>query len=261
MSIAALAIRLAARRLIEGATIAESKVYDSAISSLDELVSKEGAKPLIIVSTEDERVSPKGRDVLAGDRSIDLIIEAVLGSATNANSEEGAVNIPATDAGLELSLALMSRQIMRALYGSSGPWASIFRKLAPQVGSVLTRRGASASGTRFAAKQIILTVEPLAEPPFGVAIEGVWLEFIDALEADEAYQHFASAVRSAIVGEPIPEWRRAARSIGLTDSEARGIGIFGPYLPPEEPVEWNEVEIEGIGVIDQAEIDRNLPDE
>ena len=55
MSIIALAIRMAATRALEteGATLAGARVFDSAITPLDEMVSAE-PKPLIVVSTEDD---------------------------------------------------------------------------------------------------------------------------------------------------------------------------------------------------------------
>lgn len=265
MSIVALALRLAAKRLIDGATIAGAKVYDSAITSLDELVAKE-PQPIITISTEDEQVSPTGRDILAGSRSLDLVIEIALASAMSVpledeQGEELQVAVPATDGGLELSLAIMDRQIMRALFHGPEPWSGIFRRLAPQVANILSRRGASATGTRFAARQIIMSIEPLADPAFGQAVEpGVWADFITALKADAELAPIAPLVEAAITGDPIDEWRLPASAIGLTDSEARGIGIFPVIEPAEDPAAVGSMEVEGLGEMTEADIERNLPD-
>lgn len=250
MSIASLALRLAAKRLLDGATIAGSKVYDSAISSLDDLV-KDQPQPIITISTEDERVSPTGRDVLAGKRSLNLVIEIALASSATNSISEGAVEativIPASDAGLELSLSLMERQAMAALFAGAGPWADVFARAAPQVGGIRSRRGASAEGTRFAARQIILTIEPLADPAFGrpSTEHQMCAAFVAALESDPEFAALMPSMRSAIEGEQIADWRALATALGLTDREARGIGIFPAIDPAEEPAVLAGMEVEG----------------
>ena len=70
MSIIALAIRMAATRALEteGATLAGARVFDSAITPLDEMVSAE-PKPMIVVSTEDDSAEVGGADWNSGGRT------------------------------------------------------------------------------------------------------------------------------------------------------------------------------------------------
>ena len=128
-SIASMALRLAARRLLEGNTMAGEAVYDSAIAPIDHMVEDGDTAPFIVISSEDEVATIQQREILSGERSIDLVIEIAIAAkvtGTGKPDQEGdpepEIVIPATDAGLEISLTLISRQVLHRLFETRGGW-------------------------------------------------------------------------------------------------------------------------------------------
>lgn len=225
--IVALALRIAAVHALRGETAAGSRVYNSAITALDELISAE-PKPFIIVSTDEQSYSIVLNDALTGNRSVDIVIDVGVGSAVQFEEQGQAFVIPHTDAGTELSVNLLCRQVCQTLYepNSGGAWGSLFRKIASNSAKIAIKRGAGTeNGVRFAAAQMILTVEPLAEPPFGTAPTYVWAELIAALAGDPETAPLAPIVQAAIIGEPIPAWKLPASMIGISDATADAIGV------------------------------------
>lgn len=272
--IQALALRIAAQRALAGATIAENRVYDSAISAIDELLG-EGPSPVIVISTEDQEVSTSGSDVLAGSRTIELVIEvAFAGKSTHIvklsedeEAEETQIAIPQTDAGLEMSLAVLCRQVERALFGTQTGWGSVFLALASDLAKAISKRGAGAvkDSTKFAARQTTYTIKPFAEPEFGKLPEAntPLANFLAALDADPAVSRWAPVIRAAIKGDPVADWREAYASFGMTDEQARGIGI-GPYILGLDgnPVQLDAVDYDSpLGDITEAAADQLLPPE
>lgn len=249
-SMIALAARVAAVRALRGATaVSDNRILDSAMLPIDQMATQE-PQPFIVVSTEDETSQPDGRDINNGTRTLDLVIE--LGLAQGVEIElppaEGggtavAVSVPNTDAGLELSMAIIGRQIFNCLFGRGGGiWGHAFRELAGNVQRLQSRRGVpTKDGQRFAARQWIFTLQPIAEPAVGQVLEGTPLAlFFAAAEADEDFNaSVASAIRAAIEGVPA-DWPAvydaAALLGGYTDREGQMLG-FGLVEPPAEPGE------------------------
>ena len=234
MSIIALAIRMSATRALEtdGATLAGARVFDSAITPLDEMVSAE-PKPLIVVSTEDDSAEVGGADWHSGGRSIQLVIETAMSQSVELPDGEGqGVLVPNTDAGLELTLAVLSRQISACLFGrGGGAWGVVFRKFVTGTSEVVSRRGIqSKEGARIAARQTVYSISAMAEPPFDqpVAANTPLGAFLAAAAADPQTATLADLIREVIEGEPVgwPEiYSVAAMIAGLSDELGQAIGI------------------------------------
>ena len=234
MSIIALAIRMSATRALEtdGATLAGARVFDSAITPLDEMVSAE-PKPLIVVSTEDDSAEVGGADWNSGGRSIQLVIETAMSQSVELPDGEGqGVLVPNTDAGLELTLAVLSRQISACLFGrGGGAWGVVFRKFVTGTSEVVSRRGIqSKEGARIAARQTVYSISAMAEPPFDqpVAADTPLGAFLAAAAADPQTAPLAALIREVIEGRPVgwPEtYRVAAMIAGLSDELGQAIGI------------------------------------
>jgi len=275
MSIIGLALRLSAVRALGGATLAGARVYDSAILPIAELVSNE-PKPYVSISTEDEEATPGGRDVNDGDREIDLTIEVAMASAVLLPAKDDLgelvqVSIPETDAALELSLAILTRQIMACLFGrGGGAYGDAFRGLTGGIKRIASRRGAeSKNGARYAARQITITVQAIAEPPFaGGSVEaGTPLAaFLAALDADTApaIAPIAAIIRQAIEGAPIgwpAAYTATAALAGYTEAEATAIGI-GTLVPDEAPAAVSEAVADPDGwIANAATVAAQLPEE
>ena len=85
MSLARLAMRIAAARALRGSTLAEGRVYDSAILPIDETIAAE-RQPILIVTTDDHELEVTGRDLFHGNVSCDLVIEAAIARNTSARA-------------------------------------------------------------------------------------------------------------------------------------------------------------------------------
>jgi hypothetical protein len=234
MSLVALALRIAATRMLAGATLAEDRLFDSAIDPLAEALRTE-PKPLIVVSTEQDESEKTGRDLLAGSGTLTLMLEFAVAGAGVADDGAAAVFVPTSDADLEIALDVMRRQAMRALMIGGGAWGDVFRGICVGYHKVTSRRGAGDDkGVRFAARVVLLECDTLAEPAFGAPLDPPWAAFVAQLRSDPETEGLGDFVAEAIAGDVTPEWRRAADLLGISFEVATGIGI-APVVGPEAP--------------------------
>ncbi|RWX72587.1 hypothetical protein [Mesorhizobium sp. M2A.F.Ca.ET.039.01.1.1] len=230
MSLVALAARIATVKALENATLAAGRVFDSAIDPIDQKIAEE-AVPVLIVYTDDDVRTVTGRDLINATRQLDLVVESAVASKvtyTQGDDQVEAIEIPFTDAGLELTLNFMDRQIARALLSDQGPWAALWRRIVLQPSKITSKRGGSSEkGVRFAARQMTITAETLSEPGFGAQATEFWADFLAALEsdADPALHKLAAMIRAEIETPTLPAWRQAIAELGVNPSTAQAIGI------------------------------------
>jgi hypothetical protein len=230
MSLSRLAMRLAAARAVKGATLAEDRVFDSAIDPID-LTIAENRQPILVVMTDEHEAIPTGRDLFHADVSCDLVIEAAIAARVEIEGEV-TITIPHTDEGMEMVLDMMEHQVMAALTRERNSWSRVWMKLVPRVKRRLSRRGASAEGgVRFAARQIVLTCDLIEAPADGaVLVAGsAWADVLAVMEEDEALEPIADLLRLTIEGAEVAEWKRAANMLGIHKATAAAIGL-GPVL-------------------------------
>jgi hypothetical protein len=268
-----LALRLCATQALisNGATLAGPRIHDSAINAIDDLM-KEVPVPVLVVATEDQTANPQGRNVTGGsDRRIDLVIEAAVAGAVVYEDGTIEVRLPTSDAALELSVDLLTRQAERILWHDdpSNAWGVLFRRIALGIASVRVRRGAGAEGTRFSARQITYTIQTINEPAFGKPLGeagDLWFDFVAQIRADPHTAALADMIEAVIVGAPTPEWRRVWTDWGYSDAEADAIGLGSAGLPAgEEPPLVDEIlaEDEETGVVlalDEAAAAEQFPE-
>ncbi|WP_276200578.1 hypothetical protein [Chelatococcus sp. XZ-Ab1] len=225
MSLTSLAIRLATIRALKGRTLAGDNVFDSTIKALDALA-PEATTPFIIVTTDDDQFAIEGRDLLAGDHRLELVIEIATAKKLAVEDGPDVLTIPASDAGLEASLNILGWQIARALAADGGEWSDLWRSIVVKVHSIASRRGADeTNGVRYAARQFIYTVDHIAEPLPGTAPhEGdAWARIIAALKADPEFGSIGRIVEAEIVSNELQPWERVRAALGLADDEATWI--------------------------------------
>jgi hypothetical protein len=242
VSLIGMALRIAATRAIEAAGILPpGRVFDSHFLPVDQ-VAEGTMEPFCILSVETITGETSGRDLNTGNRTAELLIEIGLTRAIRVSVPDGGERIDLamveTDAGLEASLALLERQVMACLFGrGGGAWGDAFRGLTGGVREFVSRRATSGGdGARFCARQMILTLTPIAEPPFAVAVDdkSPFAAFLTTAAADEQTLPLARAMREAAEGVPQgwPEiWTAGAVLGGYTEDEADAIGIR--LLEPE----------------------------
>lgn len=260
MSLARLAMRIAAARALRGSTLAEGRVYDSAIAPIDQTIAEE-RQPILIVTTDDHEMEVTGRDLFHGNVSCDLVIEAAIAARVEVpagDDGESMIAIPHTDEGMELALDIMEHQIMAALTRERSDWSRVWMKLVPRISRRLSRRGASVEkGVRFAARQIVLTCDLIEAPTDGAAIGTgtAWADLLGVMASDADLAPIADMLRSEIEGEPLTDWRRAANVLGIHLETADAIGL-GPLADlTGDPVSFEELELTGgpeLVVINQA---------
>lgn len=264
--IQALALRMAALYALRGATPAGNRVYDSAISTIDELIGADPS-PVIVLVTDEEVAEIEVLDVLAGTRKIALVIEVVIASAVTLPDDEGeAVVVAPTDEKLEISLAVTVRSLMRALFGRASAWGNIFADLAHNVKKITLRRGADApkDGMKFAARQIVIELEPYAEPPFGRPVDPATAlgRFMAAITASAP--SIAGVIKGAIESQAVPNWDEMRGSLGMSAETAWGIGVHpidGSFRNDGTPAPLSEIRFDDpVRVVNQQMVDDNVPE-
>jgi hypothetical protein len=250
MSLARLAMRIAAARALRGATLAEGRVFDSAIAPIDQTIAEE-RQPILIITTDDHEMEVTGRDLFHGNVSCDLVIEAAIAARIEmaaGDDVEATIAIPHTDEGMELALDIMEHQIMAALARERSAWSRVWMKLVPRVSRRLSRRGASVEkGVRFAARQIVLTCDLIEAPSDGAAIadETAWADLLGVMGSDADLAPIAAMLRSEIEGAPLNEWRRAANILGIHLDTVSAIGVGPLQALAGEVVSFEELDLTG----------------
>lgn len=256
MSLVSLAIRICLERTLSGRTYAENRVYDSQITPVDQTV-QAGQKPLIIISTDDDTSEIERWGFLCpSSRKLEIVIDMVLATFVRAQVGSGdgqlEIIIPHTDAGMEASLSFMQHQVLRAISDGIDPWAELLKEFINTPQKMIGRRGAGAEkGIRFAARQLVITCDPIPEPDFGETIppDGPWGKLLALMDADLELNELAVLLRAEIeAGSDLPSWRRFQASRGWTDAQVRNAG-FAPVDETEtgEAPVLAEATIEGQG--------------
>lgn len=249
MGLIRFAVRQCAARAVRGVTLAEDRVFLSAIDPLDTKV-RATLAPMLIVNTDDHKQDGHGRDMTGGTHQLSLVIEAAIASRVTAEGkdEDGGtvqVTIIEADAGLDLTLDLIEHQILRALTGP-GPWADLFRRFVTTISSRLSRRGADVSGTRWAARQITFTCDTLAEPVGFSEAElspgSVWADFLAAMEGDENLAPIAPLIRGALEGDA-RDWMRGAAMLGISEDIAVEAGFAPLVTDGGQPVTVEDIRL------------------
>jgi hypothetical protein len=247
MSMTRLAVRLAAVQALLGATLAEGRVYDSDTTPIDAALDKQPL-PFLMVTTETHQRDITGLDLTHGNDSLELVVVVAIAASVSVEAPDGSstvqIVIPATDAGLELTLDLVEAQIARALTSRLTEWSRVFCGMVPRITGRMSQRGASAEeGIKFAARQIIFTCDCLADPVPGEALPdaGSWAAFMAAMEASELAP-LAPLIRAQIEGAETLDWVRISQMLGISDEAMDGIGLAPAVLSVGgDPVQMDEV--------------------
>lgn len=255
MSLTALAIRLATIRALRGRTYAEGRVFDSKISPI-ELIANSEAQPVIIVSTDDHMMDAAGRDLVSGDHRLELVIEIAVTSAVRVEVEDGStveeLAIPASDEGLEATLAILGWQIAKCLAADGGEWGNLWRMLVMKVHNVSSRRGADdVNGVRYAARQYVYTLDHVSDPAAGVVpdAQGAWGAFLAAVSGDPELAHLGRILETEIAKGDYMPWEVARGALGLANDEASVLGMRPAII--DEAVALEEIGLPDGVVINQ----------
>jgi hypothetical protein len=241
MSLSRLALRIAAVKALRGKTFAGNMVRDSEIGPIDESV--EGAEiPFIVVYTDETDAGDESpneqKSLFATCNEVSLTIEMAVTTRMKPGNESDWA-IPTTDAGLELTIDALERQIRLALSDPDNEWAEIWRRLVREIKAQKSSRGASATkGVRFAARQIVLTVDVAREPIPGEPLSGLWSQFMGLVAADADLAKQKDLIASLATGGSTDwaEFKKARAVFGLDRATGAALKI-GPLssIDPDTP--------------------------
>ncbi|WP_018261356.1 hypothetical protein [Methylobacterium sp. WSM2598] len=237
MSLTGFAIRTCLKRALHGATLAEGRVKDSLVTPLDLLAADE-PQPLIVVSIDDDQRAPLPGRARDRKRDLDVVIEMALAKAVEIEAGTVQLEMQHSDAAMEAVLDVMAWQVRAALKDPTNPWAELYRTFRGEVRKLLTRRGASTeNGVRFAARQIIITVDPLLEPEQGRdAVPPPWDQLVALMRGDAELSPFADLLASLLTGSPLLDWQATQRALGQTRPVMDGVGLGALPGAEAEPV-------------------------
>lgn len=244
MSLARLFLRMSAVRALRGATLAGQAVYDSG-GSLDHLLSTAPA-PVILVYTDEQRETPTGRaDMGRGQTGCDLVLEMAITGVSSTTDGAAVAEIAETDAGQELMLDLLERQVMLAFTAGQGVWPDTFRNFAVTYRGIISRRALSEAGAvRYAARQLVISCDLLIDPLPGafISAESAWGRFMTAVAADPGLAPILPTLQAALAGDPLTPLEAAARTLGLNEADAAALGLGG--LPDDPAAVLSQAEPE-----------------
>lgn len=224
MSLVRLAHRFATVRALRGATLVGGRVIDSSILSVD-VAAKDEPRPFVVVYTDDLLRNQRGLDPARPVDSLSIVLE-IGGTSTMVNDETW--GIPPTDAGLELTIDLVERQIATVLADEANPWAEIWRRLHSGDPRWKSIRGSTDEGIRLAGRQITIDVVPIAEPAFGREPTGVWADFLALLATDPTAAEIVDDIRAVFVGSTVSTDTEAMlRRFALHAAEAEALLLTG----------------------------------
>ncbi len=256
MSLVALAMRLTLCQALMGQTLAGTSVMDSNVGDLDDLIKDGDTRHVITVATDQQEGKLDGYSYLTVDRELELVIEIAVARAVKVTvdvdgdgpQEAIEVGIAQSDEGLEMSVDVIARQVFAVMQVGTATWAELFRVFAGKPEKITVKRGAGwEKGVRFAARQIVITHNPLHEPAFGVvpAATSAFGKLIAALRAKSGpLQRYGDLLEKIIVGEQVPDWRALQVELGLSTDAAEAVGVT-PLLPGEAPADAATLESDG----------------
>lgn len=266
MSLARAMLRLITTQALTDRTVAGPAVSDSSLAPIDARVTSDN-RPEIVVYTDDHESETRGRAaLLAEDSSCELVIEIVVTGmmpvmvdGQDGEAEERVV-IPYVDSGLAFTLDLIERQVLAELTGGTSIWAQLWRDFVPSVRKRLSRQGGSAKdGVRFAARQIVLTVDLLHEPMPGQVMpqESAWLRALDQMDATPELAVLARVVRTQITEAGSADWRTDAAALGLNLSTMDELG-HAPAGGVADMVQLEVVVADAPSGADPIAVDRSI---
>ncbi|MBS1164152.1 MAG: hypothetical protein H6R00_177 [Proteobacteria bacterium] len=239
MSVVRIASRLVIVLALRGHTLAGGTVADSENTPFDKKAA-EAVCPFISVYTDNQARNARDIDPARPVDRLTITIEIGVSAKVQDDKGEDIDGLPMTDAGMELILDAIERQILIVLADDENPWSAIWKRLwrgDPQLKS--TRGASAADGVRFAGRQLEIIVEPLKEPPSGAPATGVWADLLSMVDVVPGRETTARMLRQLIEAPaPTDDWYALRRNMLM--SAAEGSALLLDPMPGVLP-EFGEV--------------------
>jgi hypothetical protein len=264
MSVVRSCLRIATVAALRDKTWAETRVIDSDNGPLENAIKADPTPYIVCYTDDDDREEIDGFDLAGAKRALVIVLEFGLASAITPMDGGTKMRIPATDGAFELALDIIETQIVTALvHDPTSAWGELWRELAMRfdLKAHSKRGGSSEGGSRWAARQLVLHVDPIADPPPGVLIDPDHpvRRFLTAARAD-GFASAADLIEASISTVAAPVWRQAQAWLGLTEAAARGIGLGPPLIPQEKESKIDGLDTEGTGMTEEPAIEQVIGD-
>lgn len=233
MSLAALIFRQLTVLALTGKTLAGAEVRSSMLAPLNEMAD-DSAVPVIAVFTDTSKGDVQGGDMIGASVAVTLALEiACFRQAPTKDQNEVETFIPETDEGIEMTLDIIQRQAIAELQIGQTNWASLWRECKLKITALNAERGAAIEkGIKFAARRVEIVCELVSDPIPGAELPAFWGKALDALDAEDRTQGFATLLRAVANGATLPDWKQWQAELGLTDAGMRTTGV-APFAESE----------------------------
>lgn len=266
MSLARIALRIAAVEALKGRTLVGENVLDTPNGALD--IQADGSlrtgeeRPFVAVYTTSGKAEGiTGRSLLENG-ACEIVFDIGVSSAMLDTNEEGetvivGINIPASDRNQEFFLDIVQRQICDALTDPDNAWADIYRGLHYRVMRIEFAGARSADDAqKLAGHQMRITVELIDDPLNGEMPdpESPFMSFLGAMEASDnpEYVEQAAKIRALLNGSPL-SWQAIQRRHGMTGAEMQAMGHLPLFVEDDGSVpgmETGTIEVAGLNVVE-----------
>jgi hypothetical protein len=226
MSLVRAAIRLSAVAALRERCWRQCMIRDSDNRPVDvALMADKDPPPYAVVFTDTDNMD--SRD----GRTLKMVVELGLAGVLKQSAEGPTVIIPAqTDSTFELNVDAIDRRIRSALlHDPTSKWCQIllgFSTSSEVIAS--TRGGQSEGGSRWAARQIVLELQPIIEPEVGVPLENIepMMRFLEAAYADPMLATAAEFIEAEMRIDHVGiSMKQAQAQLAVTERTVRSLGI------------------------------------
>lgn len=248
MSLIAFAIRTCTVRALRGATLAGAAVFDSPVDPSD--LATKATTPTIFIYSDAERVEDLGtRDLLAGQRTVDLTLLIVLPATFKATVNGASVEFQDGKAGAATAIDIVYRQIERALIAEESVWSRLWCVFVDRIETIHSHAyvlpvGSAGKQLHLPARGITLSVQTINSPPIGSAPDGVWAELVSAMETAPGLGPLAPLIAGAMEGTALPQWRVDALEVGDTVEDSQFVGDAPLDGSLSDPVPMSEATVD-----------------
>ena len=248
MSIIRAALRLCAVQALRESTWAQNRVMNSHNQPLLEMLEIEKPKdgvPFIVVFTDDDAFEPNSIEhgIYSASRALQLVLEIGVASGVVGTKGSTRVQLEHTDASMEMTLDAVQAQALAAIHGDPrNEWGELCRDMIMRILRVTSMRAGGSKGVKWAARQVVITLDTLADPIPGAgnyAADHPVRRFIELAKVQQPAGTYQGAQLLEMILTQYPfdttraSWEQAQAMLGITRRALRGIGIAPLAEVPE----------------------------
>ncbi len=245
MSLIRSVLRFAVRAALYNKTWAGDRILDSINTPLTDMLTADAA-PYISIYTDEDTIPEvsDGKEVYLSPHNLSLTLE--IGCAKSQEIEgtspaEQKAIIPETDEGLEFIIDVVQHQAFYALFSDyTNPWSSLINDILFRIHRIPSARGGAAQvGTRYAARQIVIVCDTVADIPYGVTDENhVIRDFIELAKATPGMTTAGHMLELLVNQTAAPDWRQIQSWMTLSRAGIEAIGL-APVISDETAAQFD----------------------